>query len=399
MITNPPKGLIFIIAMLAMIGPFSIDTYLPSFPTIEEEFGVDRALLSQSIALYLGAFAISALVGGPLADSFGRRPLIIGSLLIYVVASLGCAIAPTYTLFMCARLVQGVGAGICLVVGRTITRDVYDFKNAQRVMSHIMLTSTLAPAIAPIIGGELHEVFGWRGVFYFLCLFGLGLLALFYSKVPESLVHINKKTLHPKNIGYAYFTTLTHIRFIFLTLIMTCISGGLFIYLVGTPTIIFDFLNLGTTDFYIIFIPVIGAMSLGAWISGQLAHRLHVTHTINFAFSIMMVASLINMGQAVWIDPSVHFTIAPLIIFSFGIGIAGPVLMLMSIDCLPANRSTASGVLGFVQTLGHALLSSLILPILIYPSYMALGQLTLVSISLILWLKLSVQKNISEVDN
>lgn len=393
--SQPPiKGLVVIIASLAMIGPFSIDAYLPSFPAIESEFGVSRAILSQTIALYLITFSIAALIGGSLADSIGRRPVIIGALLIYIIASLFCAVSSNYNIFLLARLFQGVGAGICLVVGRTIARDIYNFQDALRVMAHVLLALSLAPAIAPIIGGWLHEFYGWRSVFYFLSFFGFILSIAYISRVPETITPEHCKAFSFKETASFYLDTLTYSRFVYLMLIITCMSGSLFIYLVGSPTVIFNFLNLDVRDFYILFVPIVAGMTLGAWVSGKVSQRCNPLRTITIALTIMFIASVFNLFQSLWASSSVIFTVLPLIFISFGIGVSGPVIMLLAMDCFPKNRSSASGILGFVQTFGHAILTSAILPLLItYSYYFALAQLILMTTALTLWWKLPFQRD------
>ena len=122
--------MVIIVALVSMIGPFSIDTYLPSFPSIESEFGSSRSLLSQSIAVYMMATAISSLFWGPLSDRIGRKYIIIGSLVLYSIASLGCALTTNYTDFLSYRIFQGMAASGGLVAGRAMVRDVYDSNNA-----------------------------------------------------------------------------------------------------------------------------------------------------------------------------------------------------------------------------------------------------------------------------
>ena len=165
--------LIITIALLSMVGPFSIDTYLPSFPAIEEEFGINRSLLLQSIGFYLIASAISTLFWGPLSDRAGRRLVILSTLILYFVASMGCALSEDYNTFLLYRVLQGISASGGMVAGRAMIRDAHDKHEAHRAMSYVMMLFALAPAIAPIIGGWLHQAFGWRSVFYFLSLYAV----------------------------------------------------------------------------------------------------------------------------------------------------------------------------------------------------------------------------------
>ena len=153
-LTKPgTRHLTLIAALLAMIGPFSIDAYLPSFPAIEMEFGVSRTMLSQSLGIYLLAFGISTLFWGPVADRFGRRLVIVVSMALYTLGSIGCALASNFEVFMLLRVAQGLAASGGFIAGRAMIRDAHDAEGAHRAMSQVMLLFALAPAVAPILGG------------------------------------------------------------------------------------------------------------------------------------------------------------------------------------------------------------------------------------------------------
>ncbi len=384
--STPAKGLTIIIAMMSMIGPFTIDTYLPSFPAIEADLGVSRALLSQSLAFYLAAFAISTLVLGPLADRLGRRPVMLGTLLFYIAASIGCALANDYGSFLLFRLLQGAAAGGGLVAGRAMIRDVYNPQDAQKAMSRIMMMFGLAPAVAPIIGGWLHDAFGWHSVFYFLALFGVVVFLLVLFLIPETLGPSQRQSFHPAKVARVYGHTLVHRRFQSLVFIVACYFGGMFLYIAAAPTLIFDFMGLQSTDFGVLFIPMVTGMICGAWLSGQLAHRWPLARTLTLALTLMTLGTLLNLAQALWLTPMVVSVAIPLMIYTFGIGIAMPAMTVMSLDCFPNNRGTASAMQGFVQMLGNALIASLLVPLLSQqPSHLALGQMVLVAIALLLW--------------
>ncbi|MDX2475933.1 MAG: MFS transporter, partial [Gammaproteobacteria bacterium] len=138
--------LIITIALLSMVGPFTIDTYLPSFPAIEEEFSIDRSLLLQSIGFYLVASAISTLFWGPLSDSVGRRLVILSTLVLYFIASVGSAMSHNYDTFLLFRVLQGISASGGMVAGRAMIRDAHDEHEAHRAMSYVMMLFALAPA-------------------------------------------------------------------------------------------------------------------------------------------------------------------------------------------------------------------------------------------------------------
>jgi DHA1 family bicyclomycin/chloramphenicol resistance-like MFS transporter len=383
---TPPRGLITIIALMTMIGPFTIDSYLPSFPAIEAEFSISRALLSQSLGSYLAAFAISTLVFGPLADRLGRRRVILISLLFYIAASIGCALANDYSTFLIYRIMQGAAAAGGLVTGRAIIRDVYSPQDAHHAMSRIMMLFALAPAIAPVIGGWLHDLFGWHSVFYFLSLFSSMIFFLVLFHVPETLAPALRQSFHPVNVARVYGHTLMHRRFQSLIFIIACYFGGLFLYIAGAPTVIFEFLKLGSGDFAVMFVPMVAGLIFGSWLSGRLAHRWPVERTIKLALVLMAVGAMLNMIQSLWQTSMITTSVIPLTLYTSGIGIAMPAMTVMSLDCFPNNRGTASALQSFVQMMANALIASLAVPLLSQqPSHLALGQLVLLACALLLW--------------
>lgn len=388
---TPPRGLTTIIALMTMIGPFTIDSYLPSFPAIEAEFGITRSLLSQSLGFYLAAFAFSTLVFGPLADRLGRRPVILISLIFYIAASVGCALSNDYNTFLIYRIMQGVAAAGGLVAGRAIIRDVYSPQDAHHAMSRIMMLFAIAPAIAPVIGGWLHDLFGWHSVFYFLTLFASIVFFLVLFHIPETLAPAHRQSIHPIHVARVYGRSLVHHRFLSLIFIVACYFGGLFLYIAGAPTVIFDFLNLDSGDFGVMFIPMVAGLIFGAWLSGQLAHRWPIERTIKLALTLMLLGALLNLLQSLWLPAMITTSILPLILYASGIGIAMPALTVLALDCFPKNRGTASALQGFVQMMANALITSLAVPLLSQqPSHLALGQLILLVCALLLWWRLPI---------
>ena len=167
-----PRWLFLVIlASLGMVGPFSIDTMFPAFSQMGAEWGVSELALQQVVSVYLLAFAVMSLLHGPLSDALGRKPVIIGGTVLYVAASVGCAVAPSLGVLLFFRAVQGLSAGAGQIISRAMVRDVFSDAQAQRTMSHIAMIFGLAPALAPIVGGLLLGVGSWRGIFWFLVLF------------------------------------------------------------------------------------------------------------------------------------------------------------------------------------------------------------------------------------
>ncbi|OYV27098.1 MAG: Bcr/CflA family drug resistance efflux transporter, partial [Halothiobacillus sp. 20-54-6] len=252
-----------LVASLLMIAPFTVDAYLPSFPAIAQEFGVDDATMQLTLSLYLWFFGGMMLVHGPLSDRFGRRHMVLVSLMIYAVASVGAALAGTINELIAARIVQGIAAGAGVVIGRALVRDLFEGATAQRVMSNITFVFAAAPAIAPIIGGGLDAVFGWRSVFWFLALFaGVSMLGVL-GFMPETIGAHNRQSIAPKFIVISYLKALIHRPFMGLTLVFALLFSGMFLYIAAAPIVLIGHLGQPSTGFWKFFVPLVVGLIMG----------------------------------------------------------------------------------------------------------------------------------------
>lgn len=163
----PRWALAILLALLGMVGPFAIDTYLPAFPAIAGALQATPVQMQQTLSAYLFAFAFMTLFHGSLSDSFGRRPVVLCGLAVFTLASLGCALSQSIGQLVAFRALQGLSAGAGIVVSRAVIRDMFPPTQAQRVMAQVTIFFGVAPAIAPIVGGWLSVHLGWHSVFWF----------------------------------------------------------------------------------------------------------------------------------------------------------------------------------------------------------------------------------------
>ena len=375
-----------IVAMLAMLAPFTIDTYLPSFPDIAGDLVATPLQMQQTMSLYLLAFAVSTLFYGPLSDSLGRKRIATVALLIYVVSSIGCALALNIDQLILARIGQGLAASAGLVIGRAMIRDCYEGPQAQRVMAQMMLIFGIAPAVAPVIGGLLQEWFDWRAVFWFLAGLGLLLAALLTVGSSETHPRERRQSIHPLVVGRAYVSALVSARFMGLAFTFALMFGGFFLYVAGAPHIIYDHLGLGVNDFWVLFVPIVGGVMLGSYLAGRMAGHVTPARTVGIGFAVMMAASLFNLMQAHWMTPAPVNVIAPAAFYLMGMAISMPNLSLMGLDCFPKNRGMASAMQSFTQMGMAALVVGLVVPVVALKlSSLALTMLLLNGAALLLW--------------
>jgi len=382
------RNLTIFATLLSMIAPFSINTYLPSFPDIEAEFGISRAILTQSLAVYLLAFGISTLVWGPVADRFGRRLVILSSMAVYTIASIGCALAESADTLLLLRVVQGLTASGGVVAARAMIRDANSAEDARRAMSQVVLYFALAPAIAPLLGGWLHDHFGWRSVFWFLSGFG-AVLGVMGFVVSETLGRKHRRSIHPAAVIRTYMDSLLHKSFPALIFSWALAFAGLFLYIAGAPTIIYDFLHLGTKDFAWLFLPIVIGTMLGGAISSRLAHRWPAQKTISVGMGSMMLAAVINIVVASFNSANIIGIITPLLLYVTGFAFMIPAMTILALDCMPTHRGTAASMQGFVQVMAGAGVASFVIPLLSARLLdFVLGQAVFILLAVALWYRL-----------
>jgi DHA1 family bicyclomycin/chloramphenicol resistance-like MFS transporter len=266
----PRWALAILLAMLGMLGPFSIDTYLPAFAAIAGSLQATPVEMQQTLSAYLFGFAFMNLFHGALSDSFGRRPVILGGLVVFTLASLGCALSQTVGHLIFFRALQGLSTGAGVVVSRAVIRDMFP-SEAQRVMSQVTIFFGVAPAIAPMMGGVLSEYLGWHAIFWFLVAVGVVLIVANLRLLPESL-HV--KDRQPFQFGHllkGYAVLLSDPRFFLLALASGVPFNGLFLYILGAPAYLGEVLHLKPTQFFWFFALNIGGIMIGSWLSGRMA--------------------------------------------------------------------------------------------------------------------------------
>jgi DHA1 family bicyclomycin/chloramphenicol resistance-like MFS transporter len=376
----------FIVAALAMLAPFSLDTYLPSFPSIAADLGASPQDMQRTLSDYLMMFGLTMLVYGPLSDALGRRRVVLVALLGYVLASLGCALSQNIDTLVLMRAGQGMAAGAGLVIGRALVRDVFEGAQAQKVMGNVMLFFAIAPAIAPLVGGWLEGWFGWRAVFLFLAGIGLLVFALVAVWMPETLTKDQRQPIHPVSVAHAYGTMLMNPSFMLLALIFGINFGGLFLYIASAPELRYQHLGYGEHDFWRLFVPVVGGIAAGSLVSSQLAHRLTPRQTATFGFAVMVLAALLNVALTHLFTQSAVALILPVAFYALGMALSMPALSLMGLDMFPTRRGMASAMQGAMQMSSNSFISAFVVVALaVSVQWLALGQLAISLSALVLW--------------
>ena len=238
-----------LLASLAMLGPFAVDMYLPAFPAIGREFGASPIALQQTLSVYMFAFAFMMLWHGALSDALGRRPVVLAGLAVFALGTLGCAIAGNVQSLWLFRALQGLSAGTGLVIGRAIIRDRFSGAEAQRMMSQMILVFGIGPALAPIIGGALLNLLGWRSIFWAMFVWTVAMLLLCVRTLPETLPPAHRHALRPRALWRNYRAVLTQPNFSLLALVPALNFCAFFLYIAAAPAFLVDLLGVSTWGF------------------------------------------------------------------------------------------------------------------------------------------------------
>jgi MFS transporter, DHA1 family, multidrug resistance protein len=359
--TAPQRTLPLLIATLSMMGPFCIDTYLPSFHEMEHTLGATAVEVQQSLTAFLIPFAFMTLWHGALSDSLGRRRVVIVALSILAIASVGCALAPNIQVFWLFRVLQGLFAGV-FVVGRAVVRDVYEGPAAQRVIAQVAMLFTIAPAIAPVLGGQLHEWLGWRSVFVFLALFAATITAWSAASLPETLPPERRQPLAAGRLMRSYGETLTHRGFLLSALAGAFNFTALFVYIAGAPAFLLRHVHVRETEFFWLFGPLTAGMMLGSALSGRFAGRLDTKHTLGWSYTAMLAATVLNISLHLDHQASLPWSVLPLFVHAVGMSLSMPTLGLIGLDFFPMHRGLAASCQAFLLTTANAVVAGLIVP-------------------------------------
>nr|MBL8411274.1 multidrug effflux MFS transporter [Dechloromonas sp.] len=358
------RGIALLLASLSALGPFSIDAYLPSFPDIAAKLGASQLEVQQTLSIYLLAFAVMTLWHGAISDRFGRRRVILVALALFGLASAGCAFATRIEQLWFWRAMQGITAGAGIVISRAIVRDLFDGASAQRLMSQITMMFAVAPAIAPVIGGWLQTLFGWRSVFGFLVLATGALGFACWKLLPETLPLNKRQSLRPSYLGRSYWKVLTSPAFLFACAALSLNFAGFFIYVLSAPVFLMQHLGIHETGFLWLFGPAMGGLMTGSWLSGHLAGKRSLGKTIALGYGIMTLAAGSNIVLNLLQPPSLPWSVLPLFVYTTGMSLAMPCLSILALDPFPERRGLAASCQTFFQSSFNSLAAAAIAPAL-----------------------------------
>ncbi len=336
-----------LIAMSA-INPISVNIIVPALTSIAAGLHADFATAQLALSCYLFATAISQLVHGPLSDQFGRRPVLLVGIFVYVVASIVCMLATSIWVVIIGRILQGFGAAAGFALGRAIVRDLYERDKAASMMGYITMGFSTAPMVAPLIGGLLSDHLGWRPLFVFMTIVGILLLIAIWAALPETRRPMPEGH---KRVGFfESFAVLARIPAFWAYALNIGMMGAVFFtFLGGTPFIATTLFGMTGTQYGIYFALVPIGFFLGNFLTARLATRLGIGPMIRAGNAIGLFAGLLSivlLGSG-WESPFALF--APMYLIGFANGISTTNGMAGAVSVRPALAGAAAGIAGSFQ--------------------------------------------------
>ena len=349
-----------LLAAAVAIGPLATDMYLPALTELGASFAAGQDRVQLTLSIYLAGFALAQLFCGALSDRFGRKPILIGGLLLFALASFGCAMAQSMEQLILWRFLQAVGGSVGPVLGRAAVRDIYPPEQAGRAMAILVSIMAMAPAIAPTLGGLLLLGFGWPAIFVALGGYALLLALVIAVKLPEPMPAAYRQSLRPVRLVVNYSRILKSRVFLGYTLIGGLLYASLFSFLSGSAFVLIEFLGVSPQAFGFWFAAVVVGYLVGSTSAVRLANRLCSDRILQLGITTAVTGGVMMTGLAVAEVFTVTAVIIPQMVVMAGVGMSFPQTMAGALMPFPSTAGTASALLGFMQMTIAALVGMLV---------------------------------------
>jgi DHA1 family bicyclomycin/chloramphenicol resistance-like MFS transporter len=341
-------GFIALLIAIAAVSPLGINMYLPSMPGMARALGVDFTTIQLTLSLYLGAMALGQLVIGPLSDRFGRRPILLSGLLIFVIGSLVCLLAQSIGLLIFGRIVQALGGCAGVTLSRAIVRDLYGRNQVARMIAYVTMGMAVAPMVAPTIGGLLETFLGWRASFAFLAGFGGLALVFAYWRLRETN-HNRGSGETVRDLMQGYRSLVQSRLFWGYTLVTSFVSAMFFAFLAGAPYVMIELLGRSPAEYGFYFAMVPSGYILGNFATGRIAGRAGPDRMIlaGTFLALTAIATMAAIIAAGFLHPAALF--GPMLFIGGANGLVLPSSIAGAVSVRPDLAGAAAGLAGSFQ--------------------------------------------------
>ncbi|WP_428687382.1 multidrug effflux MFS transporter [Roseibium sp.] len=363
-------------AGLVAIGPISMALYTPAMPALVEAFGTSDAAVKLTLTAYFAGFAVTQLVCGPLTDAFGRKPVTLGFLCLYLLSSVLATLAPTVEFMVFARALQGVGAAVGIAVSRAIVRDQFTGQASAKIMNTIAMMLALGPAVSPTIGGIVLELFGWHEVFWCMVIYGALLMAAVIVFQVETNPQPGVHHLNPKQLASNYGALLKDPRFLAPSLLIGFGLGNIYALATVLPFILIYEVGLSPSAFGLTMVLQSGSFIAGTILTGRLLRYVEAKKLVPYGMALLGLASVLMCVVTLTLAPSIATVMGPVALFVFALALVLPSSFTGALAPFPHIAGSASAMLGFLQ-FGGGIVASLIVAALGNP---LLGMATVIAL-------------------
>ena len=353
-------ALTLLLALLAGMGPLSVDMYLASLPDMSRLLAAPTSQVQLTISFYLVGFAIAQVFYGPLSDRHGRKPVLLAALAIYLMATLACSLATSIETLIAARFMQAVGSSGAIVLARAVVRDMYDGAQLGREMSRIAAMMAVAPLVAPLFGGVLQTAFGWRSNFVALFIYGATAAAMVWLLLPETLRARAPEPVSPLSILRSYRRFLGERMFVVHLGMAICCMSGLFAWISTSAFILQDIYGLSPLAFGITFAVASSGYLFGASIGARLVMRWGAGPSMGLGAALMAAGGLGTLLAVSFGSHEALGLVLAVALYMTGMGLAWPLAQAGALLPFPDRAGAASSLLGFLTQTNSAMVGAVL---------------------------------------
>lgn len=344
-----PRRTTFLGAALVAIGPITMALYTPAMPTLALDFGTTEAMIKLTLTAYFAGFAITQLICGPLTDAFGRKPVTLVFLGLYLCSTIMATLAPDVSWMMVARTLQGVGAAVGIAVSRAIVRDQFTGQQSAHIMNAIGTMLALGPAISPTLGGFILELFGWREIFYCMIIYGVALASAVAFLQPETNAYRSLSNIHPSKLVMNYLALLGDLRFLRPSLLLGLCLGNLYAMATVQPFVLIHEVGLTPSQFGLgMMLQSISFIS-GTLVTGRLLKRFDAETLMPISLAGIMMSAIVMGISLRIVEPSYLSVMGPVGLFAFFLAFMLPATFTSAMRDFPHIAGAASAMMGFLQ--------------------------------------------------
>ena len=372
---------ILLLALLTALGPLSIDMYLPALPQMAHDFGVSTQMIANTLPAYFLGLAVGQLIYGPVSDRIGRKPPLYFGLSLYVIASIACVFASHEWMLIVSRIFQALGGCVGVVIARAAIRDRLDMQGSAQAFSSMMIVMSIAPIVAPMLGGLILTFFHWQMIFVCLAVIGVICWLCIHFFFTESLTVERRLKLSVYQVTTLYAAILKDDSFR-VPMMAGCLTGAaLFCYISSASAVFMGQYGLSQQQFSYAFAMIAGGIILMSSLNKHLNTRLGVLQRLRLGGAIQYVGTLIILTAGLMTHAPLALLMFGLFLAVSGIGFTSPNAMALAMSKQAARAGTASAIMGSMQ-FSFGLLGGIILNFLPWKSSLNMGALMLIFMSL-----------------